>query len=133
MAATRSGFLPGRVVHVHPTRRCNMACLHCYSESGPRQRAALDPFVLCDALQLLRAEGYEEVSLSGGEPLVYADLRAVVERSRALGFRVTMVSNGLLVSDRTAELLSLLDGIAISFDGLAVSHNAMRYGAFQPL
>src|SRR4051812_5628843 len=109
----RSGFLPGRVVHVHPTRLCNMACLHCYSESSPQQRTALDANVLCDALRLLRREGYEAISLSGGEPLVYADLRTVVERARAIGFRVTMISNGLLVTERTAELLSLLDGIAI--------------------
>lgn len=66
------------------------------------------------------------VSLSGGEPLVYRPLRSVVERSRELGFRVTMVSNGLLATKRVASLLSLLDGIAISFDGLATTHNAMR-------
>ena len=126
VAEMRSGFLPGRVVHLHPTRLCNMACLHCYSESSPQQKTALDPIVLCEALQILRAEGYQAVSLSGGEPLVYPDLRTVVERSRAMGFRVTMISNGLLVTDRAADLLSLLDGIAISFDGLAVSHNAMR-------
>ena len=38
----RSGFLPARVVHVHPTRACNLACVHCYSDSSPAVRDALD-------------------------------------------------------------------------------------------
>ena len=125
-AAGRSGFLPDRIIHLHPTRLCNLACLHCYSTSDPRHKTALDPILLSDALNVLRAEGYAVVSLSGGEPLVYRPLQAVVERSRELGFRVTMISNGLLATDRMAPVLSLLDGLAISFDGLAASHNTMR-------
>jgi len=124
--AGRSGFLPDRIIHVHPTRLCNLACLHCYSASGPGHKDALDQSLLCDALGVLRAEGYNSVSLSGGEPLVYRPLRAVVETSRELGFRVTMVTNGLLATPRMMPVLSLLDGMAISFDGLAASHNAMR-------
>jgi len=103
-----------------------MACLHCYSESDPQRKQALDPGTLCAALELLRAEGYSVISLSGGEPLVYPPLRAVVERGRELGFRVTMITNGLLATERMDPVLSLLDGIAISFDGLAATHNALR-------
>lgn len=121
-----SGFLPDRIIHLHPTRLCNLACLHCYSESDPQHKAALDPAALCEALGLLRAEGYAVISLSGGEPLVYPPLRDVVERSRELGFRVTMISNGLLATKRMDPVLSLLDGVAISFDGLTATHNAMR-------
>jgi pyruvate-formate lyase-activating enzyme len=122
----RAGFLPNRIIHLHPTRLCNLACLHCYSESNPQQKAALDPDLLGDALAVLRAEGYAAISLSGGEPLLYRPLRAVVERTRELGFRATMISNGLLATERMDPLLALLDGIAISFDGLPASHNAMR-------
>ena len=35
-ASMRSGFLPDRIIHLHPTRLCNLACLHCYSESDPQ-------------------------------------------------------------------------------------------------
>jgi pyruvate-formate lyase-activating enzyme len=129
---TRSGFLPDRIIHLHPTRLCNLACLHCYSESGPQQRGGLDPAAVGSALEVLRGEGYEAVSLSGGEPLVYPDLAAVVRSAKALGFRVTMITNGLLV-DRQASLLGELDGMAISFDGLADTHDAVRAraGAFE--
>jgi MoaA/NifB/PqqE/SkfB family radical SAM enzyme len=122
----RSGFLPDRIIHLHPTRLCNLACLHCYSESNPQQRTALDAAVLGDALSALRAEGYEQVSLSGGEPLVYSPLRVIVERAKELGYRVTMISNGLLATERMDPILEQLDGIAISFDGLENTHNALR-------
>ena len=125
-SATRSGFLPDRVIHLHPTRLCNLACLHCYSESDPQQRAALEATVLCDALAVLRAEGYAVISLSGGEPLLYRPLREVVEHARHLGFGVRMITNGLLATERLDPLLSALDGVAISFDGLEPSHNAIR-------
>ena len=122
----RSGFLPDRIIHLHPTRLCNLACLHCYSESNPQQRSALETGVVCNALAVLRAEGYTQVSLSGGEPLVYTPLRTVVEQSRELGYRVTMISNGLLANERMDPVLEQLDGMAISFDGLEATHNALR-------
>jgi organic radical activating enzyme len=128
---SRSGFLPDRIIHLHPTRLCNLACLHCYSESGPNQRGGLDPVSVTSALGVLRAEGYEAVSMSGGEPLVYREIGAVVRSARELGFRVTMVTNGLLVG-RNMRVVSELDAVAISFDGLAETHDVVRArrGAF---
>jgi pyruvate-formate lyase-activating enzyme len=123
---TRSGFLPDRIIHLHPTGICNLACLHCYSESNPQQRTALDTADLYPALEVLRSEGYTQVSLSGGEPLVYKSLAGVVEHARTLGYRVTMISNGLLATERMDPLLEQLDGMAISFDGLEEAHNTMR-------
>ncbi len=124
--AVRSGFLPDRIVHLHPTRLCNLACLHCYSESDQRQRTALDPDLLCAALDVLRNEGYSLLSLSGGEPLVYPALGKVIAHARSIGFRVTMITNGLLATERNDQLLDLLDGMAISFDGMADTHNVLR-------
>jgi Fe-coproporphyrin III synthase len=124
--ATRSGFLPERIVHLHPTRLCNLACLHCYSASDPQQATALDADALCQALVVLRAEGYALLSLSGGEPLVYPPLLDVLRFAKGLGFRVSMISNGLLVNARHDAVLDLLDGVAISFDGLAATHNHWR-------
>jgi Fe-coproporphyrin III synthase len=122
----RSGFLPDRIIHLHPTRLCNLTCLHCYSESSPQRKTALDANTVCDALGILRAEGYEVISLSGGEPLLYRPLRTVAEKARELGFGLRMITNGLLVTDRRDPLLALMDGVAISFDGLETSHNAVR-------
>ena len=121
-----SGFLPGRIVHLHPTLACNLACAHCYSSSAPQQRGGIDAATWQRALPLLRAQGYTQVSLSGGEPLVYPALAELVAATQDAGLRVTMVSNGLLVGRRFGALLRRLDGVAISFDGLAARHDALR-------
>jgi Fe-coproporphyrin III synthase len=123
---TPSGFLPERIVHLHPTTRCNLACRHCYSESAPELRDTLHVKDIVRVLTLLRGEGYRQVSISGGEPLMYAELPTVVREAQALGFRVTMITNGLLVSSRHDAVLSQLDGMAISFDGLQATHDDMR-------
>jgi hypothetical protein len=128
-----SGFLGSRIVHLHPTRLCNLACTHCYSFSGPEERGELAAAALLPALARLRGEGYEQVSLSGGEPLVYRELPALLGGLKAQGWRVTMVSNGLLADARHEALLAPLDGLAVSFDGPEAVHDEVRgrRGAFE--
>jgi len=122
----RSGFLPNRIIHLHPTRLCNLACLHCYSESGPKEKTALDFNDLKKALYFLKDEGYAQISLSGGEPLTYPHILPLVEFAREQGFKITMITNGLLPIARIREVLTRIDGAAISFDGLAPAHNHLR-------
>ena len=143
----RSGFAPDRIIHLHPSARCNLSCSHCYSDSGPSRKGGLDARAINEALTTLRRHGYSHVSLSGGEPLMYPQLSDVVDGAKDLGYRVTLITNGLLVpnrndrgdrldrydrnqrsdrKDRIDAVLRNLDGVAISFDGLAASHNAIR-------
>lgn len=123
----RSGFLPSRVVHLHPTRACNLACLHCYSDSSPRARMSLDADLVLDALRELRREGYEVLSLSGGEPLVYRQLGRLVRGASGLGYRVHLVTNGLLLTrSRLAELREYVGLVAVSLDGAEAVHNRVR-------
>lgn len=123
----RSGFLPARVVHVHPTRACNLTCLHCYSDSSPRVRSSLDVESLLTALRLLRGEAYEVLSVSGGEPLVYKGLTRLVEGAASLGYRVHIVTNAMLLTrQRLAALRPHVSLIAVSLDGNEVVHNVVR-------
>jgi MoaA/NifB/PqqE/SkfB family radical SAM enzyme len=123
----RSGLLPVRVVHVHPTRTCNLACAHCYSESSPGVRGSLGADVLLDALARLRREGYENVSISGGEPLVYRELDRLAAGARDQGYHVHLITNGILLTEqRLATLRPHVDLIGVSLDGSEVTHNAVR-------
>jgi Fe-coproporphyrin III synthase len=122
----RSGFLPDRTVHLHPLDRCNLACSHCYSVSSPLKQTILPLEPLLQALPRLRAEGYEVISLSGGEPLLYPQLPALLAAAKAHGFRTAAISNGFRVTARYQELIEAIDRIAISFDGLEAGHNRIR-------
>jgi MoaA/NifB/PqqE/SkfB family radical SAM enzyme len=116
-----------RILQIHPTLRCNLRCLHCYSSSGPEERTELPPALLGEAIAAARREGYTVVSVSGGEPLLYRPLVQVLEQAHACGALTTVTTNGmLLTARRLRELGGRLDLLAISLDGPPVSHNRMR-------
>lgn len=126
-----------RVLQVHPTLRCNLRCLHCYSESGPDRRGGELPVpVLEAALSDAHAHGYTVAGFSGGEPLLYTGLPQVLAHARALGMTTTVTSNGMLLGSRRLEpLREVVSLLAISVDGVPTSHDRMRdrAGAFEAM
>jgi len=116
-----------RILQIHPTLRCNLRCLHCYSSSGPEERAELSVDLLGEAIAAACDEGYTVVSVSGGEPLMYRPLADVLGRAHACGALTTVTTNGMLLTERRlAALAGHLDLLAISLDGPPESHNRMR-------
>ena len=116
-----------RILQIHPTLRCNLRCLHCYSSSGPEERTELPVGLLGDAIAASRAEGYTVVSISGGEPLMYRPLAELLDRAHACGMLTTVTTNGMLLTKRHVdELTDRVDLLAISLDGQPDSHNRMR-------
>ena len=121
---------------MHPTLRCNLRCLHCYSASGPDRTESLPIELLSAAAVDAAACGYQVLTISGGEPLLYADLTALLDAARQAGLYTALTSNGtLLTADRLADLAPRLDLLAISIDGVPESHDRIRNraGAFTAL
>lgn len=122
-----------RVLQIHPTRQCNLRCLHCYSSSSPQERDQLDVTLLCEAVSDAAREGFNVVSISGGEPLLYRDLTTLLRHAKGLNLRTTVTSNGILLNEkRLNDLKGLVDVLAISVDGKPDSHDHIRNadGAF---
>ena len=122
-----------RVVQIHPTLRCNLACLHCYSSSGPSHRATLALPLILAAINCAAAEGYTAISVSGGEPLMWTGLPAALRHARSLGLVTALTTNLMpLTPRRLADIAPVLDLMAISLDGKPDSHDRMRgrRGAF---
>lgn len=123
-----------RIVQVHPSRWCNLSCLHCYSSSGPYQTAKLPHDILCAALRDAAAEGYTWASISGGEPLMYGGLLHLLDAARSAGMGTSVVTNGILLDARRIEgLATRLDLLQISIDGRPELHDRIRgsEGAFR--
>ena len=119
-----------RAVQIHPTRRCNLRCLHCYSSSSPQATEALDFGMLRTALDDLAREGYNWASFSGGEPMVYAPLPSVLAHAKQIGMNTAVVSNGMpLTPKRLDAIADATDLLVISLDGKPESHNHMRNSA----
>ena len=121
------GLTGQAILQLHPTRRCNLRCLHCYSESGPYVAATTSLDVLRRVTSDAAKLGYEVVSVSGGEPLLYPGLTTLLRHAKDLGLRTTVTSNGMLLSERRlAELVGLVDVLALSLDGRPETHDEMR-------
>src|SRR5690349_1056678 len=111
-------IVPFRTIQVHPSRKCNLSCLHCYSGSGPSMQPMLDIDALKKFLEYAWQNGFNNLSVSGGEPFLYKHLKELFSFSRKLGYQNNMVSNGMLLgSARNQEILEYVDLIAISIDG----------------
>jgi radical SAM protein with 4Fe4S-binding SPASM domain len=116
-------------------RRCNLHCVHCYSDSAnrayPGELTTGQGFALLDDLA---AFGIPVLLLSGGEPLMRPDLFELMAHARTLGLRTTLSTNGTLITADVAERLRALDVsyVGISLDGIGITNDMFRghKGAF---
>lgn len=127
-----SGPTP-RTVQVHPLDRCNLTCAHCYSSSSPAGNRIVEATRLLQFLQASARMGYDHLSLSGGEPLLYPALGELTSEARRLGMRVSVATNGTVATRaRAGGILESVDVFAVSVDGPAAVHDRFRgAGAFE--
>lgn len=124
---TQCGTNRFRIVQVHPTLQCNLKCLHCYSSSGPELKSSLNVEYLKEALAALYEEGFNAVSISGGEPFMYRDLEELFQFTKELGYKNMVVTNAMLLKTaRAKRILELTDLAAVSIDGKPDWHNHLR-------
>lgn len=77
---------------------CNLACDYCTITSEMRRRSLSTDAVLRE-LRRGRADGYDAVSFTGGEPTIRRDLVALVRAARGLGFGdIKIQTNGLMLA-----------------------------------
>lgn len=126
---------PGPVVIWNLIRRCNLTCKHCYSISAdkdfPGELSTAEVFAVMDDLKRFRVP---VLILSGGEPLLRADIFDIATRAKAMGFYVGLSSNGTLIDEGNIERIAAVgfDYVGVSLDGIARTHDTFRRmdGAF---
>ncbi|GAA1352823.1 radical SAM protein [Saccharothrix algeriensis] len=117
----------GAVLQVHPTRLCNLRCLHCYSSSGPDVAESVPVGVLSRVVADAAALGYDVLDVSGGEPFLYPELPALLRAARAAGMRTTVTTNAVALTQRRIGLVrGLVDLAAVSLDGDEGAHDRIR-------
>jgi Fe-coproporphyrin III synthase len=122
-----------RVVQIHPSLRCNLACRHCYSLSSPLRKEALPLEIVLRLIDDLPGFGFDAISLSGGEPLMWPGLGCALAAAREAGLVTALTTNLMpLTSERLAILRAHLNFCAVSLDGTPASHDTIRgrRGAF---
>jgi heme d1 biosynthesis radical SAM protein NirJ len=127
---------PGPVVIWNLTRRCNLACKHCYAISSNREfPGELSTDEITHVMDDLRAFGVPILILSGGEPLLHPDIFAISRHAKERGFYVTLSTNGTLIDAENIEAIAeaRYDYVGISLDGIRETHDHFRrkQGAFE--
>ncbi|MEE8336655.1 MAG: radical SAM protein [Dehalococcoidia bacterium] len=118
------------------TRRCNLHCAHCYTDSFdvpyPDELTTAEALAMVDDLA---AFGSPVLLISGGEPLRRPDLDVVAEHAVASGMRVVISTNGTLLTPQRAERLAKIgvSYVGLSIDGRPETHDKFRgkIGAFE--
>ncbi len=107
---------------------CNLACDYCTIDLAMRARA-LPTAAVMSALRAGRADGYDQVQFTGGEPTTRTELLGLVRTARALGYhRVRVQTNGLVLgaAGNAARLVAAgCDEVHLSIH----THDAAAYDA----
>ncbi len=119
----------GPVVIWNLIRRCNLTCKHCYTTSAdinfPGELSTPEIYTVMDDLKAFKVP---VLILSGGEPLLHADIFPISQRARDMGFYVALSSNGTLINQSNIGQIAAINYqyIGVSLDGIGDTHDKFR-------
>ena len=89
--------------------RCNIECHHCFNNSGPRATTFghMTLEAVNRAIAATAARAVREIYFTGGEPFLNAQLLDMIACALAVA-PTTVLTNGMLISDRVADTLAHL-------------------------
>jgi Fe-coproporphyrin III synthase len=126
----------GPVIVWSVTKKCNLACSHCYIDAA--DAAASDELTTDEAHKLIddAATLHPAVVLfSGGEPLIRGDTVELCAYAVSKGLRVGLSTNGTLITRDYARRIAEagVSYVGVSIDGVEGTHDTFRNerGAFR--
>ena len=131
--STRStaGKIANARIEINVVEHCNLSCRSCSHLSPLMKRRLVSPQQVADELALLgRAYHARWVRLVGGEPLLHPHLLDVIEAARQtrVADRVSLVTNGVLLTRMDDELWRAVDAIEVSlYPGNGLDADAKRH------
>ena len=123
------------VVVWNTTRRCNLHCMHCYSQS--ENKAFPNELTTAEAKDFIAdiADfGVPVLLFSGGEPMLRGDLFELAKTASDAGIRTVMSTNGTLITEEAAQKIKNagFSYVGVSLDGIGETNDKFRgiTGAF---
>ena len=110
------------------TRKCNLKCLYCLSDSGPKAEYGLTTKEAIKLIDGLGKIGVNRLDFTGGEPLMRKDLGILIDRAKKNKINTIVTTNTLLLNEKNIEDLKKADLIQISIDGPKEIHDEQRQG-----
>lgn len=124
------------IVVFNCTRRCNLNCIHCYSDSHNKEYdGELTTEEAKRFIDDLAEFKIPVLLFSGGEPLIRDDLFELAKYAVNRGLRVVLSTNGTLIDKKNASKIkdSNFSYVGISLDGIGSNNDKFRgsKGAFE--
>jgi MoaA/NifB/PqqE/SkfB family radical SAM enzyme len=113
------------LVTLYLSERCNSRCVTCdYWRHGVKDMTLKSVQRLIPALAALRTRA---VLLSGGEPLLNPEWRAIAELLKSRGLALWLLTSGLSLAKHARAAAGLFDSVSVSLDGTcAETYAAIR-------
>src|SRR6266478_8802730 len=92
------------LVHIIPTRQCNLACTYCNEFDDFSKPVSLEE--MKKRLDILADMGTSIITISGGEPLMHPDLDEVIRHIRRRGMIAGLITNGFYLNKERIERLN---------------------------
>ncbi len=117
------------------THRCNLSCKMCgqWGREGVTKKQAsqyINSEIPLDTMKLIIdniALFLPNITLFGGEPLLYRGCAEVIRYIKNKGMHCLMITNGSLIEDSVKDIVdSGLDELNVSIDGNASLHDGIR-------
>lgn len=118
-------------LYLYVTFDCPLRCPFCYAEGGERKTDVLSADRLAEICREAVALAFREITLVGGEPLVYKEFDALAEALGKMdrkGTKLTLrTSFGFPVKEERLRLITdTFDLITVSIDGDEERHDSIR-------
>jgi hypothetical protein len=120
-------------VNLRFTHHCNIACRHCYNDSGPDRKAVrLARSAMQEVIREMPEAGIPALNISGGEPFLYVDdLLALVAEGRAVGLAgISIFTNGFFARSEEQAGAVLARLCAAGFGRAPGDYLKMSIGAY---
>jgi len=120
-----------KILEIYLNFSCNQRCIHCFNSDEFRSsHKDLEFKTVAETLFKMRKEGYNWLSLLGGEPTVYPDIFKVVSLAKNLGYRrILTFSNAQKYSDKLfvshIKKSGLTDGVISVFGHTKELHESV--------
>ena len=110
------------------TYTCNLRCIHCLSDSGPKRKGELSTEECFQVIDALAAMKVFQFNIGGGEPFMRPDFLELMDYAHQKGMVTCISTNGTLIDKAIARRLdNKLVYIQVSLDGATpASNDAIR-------
>jgi len=111
---------------LHVTWKCNLKCQYCYLDIE-EDKIEMPLEKLVDVIKQFSQRGGLFLDVTGGEPLMRSDITEILRTGYEERLRVTLVTNGTLITDRTIiNIKDYVDQVTLSLDGFEEIHDKLR-------